>query len=111
MKRKIYLMTTTIVQAVYLLWIAFGFFGIWLVTIGAPYPASFAIFGLFLIELCPTGMVCFIVNLIFWIKDIKKSHKRSEIVISGIIIFASLILLCLAKLGLSHYGNTLTPIV
>ncbi len=108
---KIVFLVTTISQAVYSLFIALNFLCIWMFTAGVPYIYPIAILGHVFLMFCPIELYCLIPNLIFLIKTMKSSPTRSQKVVAIILVFVPFILLCVIKVGLFFYANSLAPVV
>ncbi len=111
MKSKTSFTITTVIQAIYLLFIILNFLCIWMFTIGVPYTFPFASLGCVLIFICPVEVFCFIINLIFVITDMKASYERRPIIVKIILACVLFVFLCLIKIVLYHYGNDLVGVV
>ena len=66
--------------------------------------------GHILILFCPIEVFCLIPNLNFWVKDIKQNSRKQNIVKLAYVC-AFFIILCLVKIVLYFYGNTLVGVV
>ena len=105
MRSKESLVTTTIIQTIYLLGIALNYLFTWMVTIGVPYTFPFAIVGHILILLSPVEILCIIPNIVFLAKDIKVCDNRSKIIRRFVIAISFFVVITLLKVGLYFYGN------
>ncbi len=110
MKSKMVFKITTIVQGIYLLFIILNFLFIWMFNIGVPYTYPFAILGA-IILLCPIDLICLVFNLVFAIMDIRASSEKRQAIVRLVLSGSFFVFLCLIKILLYHYGNTLVGVV
>ena len=111
MRSKISLRITMIIQAVFLALITLEFICIWAVTAGVPYILVFAFMGALVICFTPVEIICFVVNLVFFIIDLKCITDRSKFVVPAIVTFLVPIFFVAIKILLYNYSGVLVPIV
>ena len=78
---------------------------------GVPYTYPFAILGHLFIFFCPIEFICFIINLILAITDIKSSGERRQIIVKTVLTCIFFIFLCAVKIFLYYYGCNLVGVV
>ncbi len=93
---------TTVLQGLYLLFIAIAFLLIFLFSLDVPYTYPFMMLGNTLVFLLPVEFVCLIINTVFWGIDLRRRSVEKWRLPAILLPF---LLLCTLKILLWYYWN------